>query len=517
MNAKIVLAGFLTLIAGVFVYTRPHNIVPSDLRDAVGDGGFDTSIPVFEKNSRNIPEPVARIQRQPPEIGEHVNSLPEPRISLLMSFEQMIKKNPVWPGYSVLAQPIMVYRKGERSFLLEHPTPPQDYSMIAVSPYSVAMKEGTTQMDVTFKFHFLINGVDSFAYMYKPGPNSDSPKSIAHDAGLIVHERFHVFQEKDFKDIPGHLPAERYEPSGKVLAMAILEQRALAAAVTAEDQNESAFFARLFVAIRKNRNSEGLADTNNENLEEQSEGTAQYVEINFLARMPGDNGRALKDLLQFMELCTDIDSLGKTRFYATGAIQSILLDRHGQASWKSSVASGIPTADLLMALYPMSDAERQGLVDKAKARFDYVKLLEIGNAATAEYTAEKEKALADYNSLGGIELEVPDRGGPVGMTNWYPLDNGDTLYPSIHYKEINDAQLKLRIENRPAISGRRGFRFHVGVHAQFLLDGQPFELSNGTYPFASLEVHEPGADMVVSVPGTIGVRDDKARIELSGI
>lgn len=459
----------------------------------------------------------SRIQRQPTEIGGHANSLPEPRISLLMSFEQMIKKNPVWPGYSVVAQPIMVYRKGERSFLLEHPTPPQDYSIIASSPYSVAMKEGAAQLNVTFKFHFPINGVDSFAYMYKPGPNSDSRKSITHDAGLIVHERFHIFQEKAFKNVPGHLPAERFKPSGKVLAMAILEQRALAAAVTAEDKNESAFFTRLFAAIRKTRNSEGLADINNENMEEQSEGTAQYVEINFLARMPGDNGNALKDLLQFMELCTDIDSMDKTRFYATGAIQSILLDRHGQAGWKSSVAAGIPIADLLMGLYPISDAERQGMVEQARARFDYVKLLEIGNAATAVYTSEKEKALSDYNSLGGIELEVPDRGGPIGMTNWYSLDNGDTLYPLIHYKEISDAQLKLRIANRPAMSGKRGFRFHVGVQAQFLLDGKPFELSNGTHYFASLEVHEPGADVVVTAPGTITVRDGKARIELRGI
>ena len=47
--------------AAIFAYSHNlHKNVPSDLRDAVADNGkFDTSIPAFDKNSGNVPEPKA--------------------------------------------------------------------------------------------------------------------------------------------------------------------------------------------------------------------------------------------------------------------------------------------------------------------------------------------------------------------------------------------------------------------------------------------------------------------------
>ena len=60
MKTKIVVIALIAVTAGVFAYTRPHNAMPSDLRDAVADNGeFNTSIPVFEKDSGNIPAPKA--------------------------------------------------------------------------------------------------------------------------------------------------------------------------------------------------------------------------------------------------------------------------------------------------------------------------------------------------------------------------------------------------------------------------------------------------------------------------
>ena len=59
MKTKIVALGLIAVVAGVFAYTRPHTAIPSDLRDAVADKGFDTSIPSFEKDAGNIPEPKA--------------------------------------------------------------------------------------------------------------------------------------------------------------------------------------------------------------------------------------------------------------------------------------------------------------------------------------------------------------------------------------------------------------------------------------------------------------------------
>ncbi len=61
MKTTITLVSLVAVTVGVFAYTRPHKAMPSDLRDAVADNGkFDTSIPVFDKNSGNIPEPKAK-------------------------------------------------------------------------------------------------------------------------------------------------------------------------------------------------------------------------------------------------------------------------------------------------------------------------------------------------------------------------------------------------------------------------------------------------------------------------
>lgn len=59
MKTKGVILALLAVTAGVVAYTRPHNAVLLDLRDAVADKGFDTSIPSFEKGAGNIPEPKA--------------------------------------------------------------------------------------------------------------------------------------------------------------------------------------------------------------------------------------------------------------------------------------------------------------------------------------------------------------------------------------------------------------------------------------------------------------------------
>jgi hypothetical protein len=59
MKIKLVALGLIAVTAGVFAYTRPNTAIPSDLRDAVADKGFDTSIPSFEEDAGNIPVPKA--------------------------------------------------------------------------------------------------------------------------------------------------------------------------------------------------------------------------------------------------------------------------------------------------------------------------------------------------------------------------------------------------------------------------------------------------------------------------
>jgi hypothetical protein len=57
---KYILAAVIVTAAGFSYIKSSHRNIPADLRDAVADNGkFDISIPVFEKNSGNIPSPKA--------------------------------------------------------------------------------------------------------------------------------------------------------------------------------------------------------------------------------------------------------------------------------------------------------------------------------------------------------------------------------------------------------------------------------------------------------------------------
>ncbi|MDD5210686.1 MAG: hypothetical protein PHV36_14965 [Elusimicrobiales bacterium] len=57
MKTTIILTALMAVTAGVFVFGRPHYDRPADFRDAPADSDrFDTSIPVFAKDSGNIPE-----------------------------------------------------------------------------------------------------------------------------------------------------------------------------------------------------------------------------------------------------------------------------------------------------------------------------------------------------------------------------------------------------------------------------------------------------------------------------
>jgi formylglycine-generating enzyme required for sulfatase activity len=57
---KYVLVAVILAVAGFGYIKSSHRNIPADLRDSVADNGeFDTSLPVFDKDSGNIPEPKA--------------------------------------------------------------------------------------------------------------------------------------------------------------------------------------------------------------------------------------------------------------------------------------------------------------------------------------------------------------------------------------------------------------------------------------------------------------------------
>ena len=178
-------------------------------------------------------------------------------------------------------------------------------------------------------------------------------------------------------------------PTPQQVALALLEQRILAAALRANGDDER--LARQLVAVRQRR----LADSPNmmraEHAQEQRDGTAAYVGYRFalaaghtqlqswpdrlLAGYAGDNapepGSGATPIGDYMR---------EERPALVGAAIGLLLDA-AALPWRGQMAQGTTPFDILAAAVPVAEAERDALVAQAKARFGYDDLAARAEAA----------------------------------------------------------------------------------------------------------------------------------------
>jgi hypothetical protein len=429
-----------------------------------------------------------------------------PRVTLLLNADASNRRAPVWPGYDVFGQPVLLYEAGVRSFLIAHPNPPEGYAALFQEPRQVYVKQGPIPgFNFTFQFHFPLNGADTFAYRYKADGNP------AQDVHTTVHERFHVFQ-KTFK--PGRYGVRAGDPDGEDLAMAALEQKTLKAALFAADAETAAGYVRQFIAVREARYARFPDARLPETYEERSEGTARYVEQALMLRpevapQPGGQPALLARSLDFFP---DIDSMTKSRYYATGASQGLLLDRAGRGDWKALVSGGASPYEVTRQAFPLSDPA--AALAAARGEHGYEKLLAIGLKKAADFQAAKAAAIAAYDALPGLEWAVPSANnmGYSAASPSYKLSDKETLMPTTYMVDAKMEGYAFNVTDRPVVLGDREVRFHAAPVVT--LDGRPLQPADGVYRFETLEVSEPGLDLRVSRPGTLTVTGLKAEVTL---
>jgi len=489
MSYKALLAVLLTVIPLQKIYAH-------DTWDRV----FDGSQPLLLQSPYTLPVPSSDIET----VG--------PRVTLLLNADLSNQQDPVWPGYSVFGQPILLYEAGIRSFLLAHPNPPAGYNAVLSSPQTVFEKQGPlSDLNFSFQFHRMVNKVDTFAYRYQPG---DKPER---DVRTIVHERFHVYQEKGFAALTYN--RRDSEPDAEDLALAALEQKTLKSALQAGEPAGTSRFVRQFLAVRAERYARQPDCRDQETDEERSEGMAEYLEYNLMDRpevaaMPGG---VIPMLTRDLDRFPTIDAMGKFRYYATGAAQGLLLDRGGRGDWKQRVAAGASLSEMAAVSYPLSSGSEQFLLAEAKSEHGYGTLLVTGTQLAADFLALKAGAISDYDNAPGIEWTVPvpwdkeTNFGYSGSSPEFKLNKAETLMPHLQVLDIRGSAFTLHFTDRPAVLGF-GVRFHAAAAAELLLDGRPFTPADGSYPFRTLSLAEAGLNLSVSRPGTLTVAGRKAAL-----
>lgn len=428
-----------------------------------------------------------------------------PQVTLLLAADRADSLDPVWPGYGIFGQPILLCEAAGRSFLIAHPNPPEGYVPLISSPRAVLAKPGPVAgFSVTYKRHFQFNGADTFAYRYKDG------ESPAETLRMLVHERFHNFQQAGFADMDY---AERSsEPDGEDLALAALEQAALRSALAAPGPETAAGYAAQFLAARGARYARLPDCRPAENLTDIMEGTAEYVSRALVLRpevlpAPGGAAGAVAGLLKVFP---EVDAMSSDRSYAVGAALGLLLDGAGRRDWKELAAAGTPLYDLALQTFPLPDPA--AALREAKAEHGYAALLETGLAKAAAFQSARDAAISDYEGLPGTEWTVPSAGNLFhsAAAPLYDLDGGSTLMPAMRTIETKMYGYSLTVKDRPAILGTGRISFHAS--AEVLLDGEPFPLQDGARRFQSLSVTGPGLELSVSLPGTLKVAGRKAEI-----
>lgn len=433
----------------------------------------------------------------------------DPRVPLMIAADAANAKDPVWPGYAVLGQPLLVYEADQRSYLIGHPNPPPGYNISQTSPKTVYEKAGAIpDLQFTFQFHRQVNGVDTFAYRHETGSNAES------DVHTIVHERFHVHQEDAFKRV--HKPRRTSEVDAEDLTLAGLEQALLKDAINASDPLTASDYARQYLAVRAERYRLHPDCKGQEDDEERFEGMAEYVETGLLERQ----GLLLKrgpvveysiKLARFPE----IDDMDKGRYYGTGAAQGLLLDRAGPKDWKQRVQGGTGPHDVLALTYPIKGTEA-ALLAKAKSRSDYAALSQLGTKKAAEFQQQKAQAIAEYAAQKGREwtIEVPwTQETQFGHSSGKPefeVGKNERLMPHMRTVDVRSDGFALHAEERPAVIGA-GVRLYAAMSAVVMLDGKPFVWADGTYPFKSLTVSELGFELSITKPGTLTVAGKTAK------
>ncbi|MEA2057913.1 MAG: hypothetical protein U9O63_04280 [Actinomycetota bacterium] len=223
-------------------------------------------------------------------------------------------------------------------------------------------------------------------------------------ARFVVHETFHRYQLIDAgwnEDFPDSTP---YPRDAENAALALLEDRVLAATVDADDTDEIRRRLRQFLAIRQAR-AEAFEFGNLEPVQEVVEGTARYVE-NRYAEVNGRPGRWVTEVPEVA-----LDWLEFGRFYDTGAQLGRALDRLG-VDWKNHAAEGTALVEIVLDTVEASDSG--ALLEDAKVEFDYAAILAKAIAADLENAQ-------GFDPMGGVDVTeivtcLADNGVPIDPT-----------------------------------------------------------------------------------------------------
>jgi len=365
------------------------------------------------------------------------------------------RENPVWPGWDASDTPILFYLPGEQDVLIDHPRPPAGFVpydgpvpfpggriLVRDGPGFLQYDGQNTSREIEgVRTLVVADALSNLRQQIRglleaPRPPGERPPDLSFSQlaidpydqlTLIVHEAFHVFQDRAAPTKGANEMLLLHYP---VLSVAnnvgfAQEGAALAAALRSASDTACRSAAVRWLALRRQRRSLLPPEAvEYENGAEFSEGLAKYTEYRLLetldGRTPGQamwlvqgfggygnlasrRSRLVDRMLQHMrgEVSVNNDPYGtaplRMRLYYSGMAIGALLDRL-HTDWKDRiVAPGVSLTDLADSAIGADAGELRRALEDVRREGSYDSLV-----AAKRRLAEEGRARID-TVLGGIE------------------------------------------------------------------------------------------------------------------
>lgn len=387
--------------------------------------------------------------------------LPSVAMEALQQFYCIAHQAVLWSGFRPEETPLVLH-SADRAYLINHPCPPDGFvELDALAGRTVHVGQVTPVMTANTA-QTVGNVLCAMAAIPVKPPE---PQQYAR---LLLHECFHVFQQKELPAVapPDFTQMERYPESDPVNnALAIVENRLLVAALEGDSTPISGF-----LAVRQFRQSRLEPDLSvYEAVQEYNEGTPTYIEV-----------KAGKPVGELASLLGECNLAGKwaayRRFYMTGAVIALLLDRLSPG-WHNHFANGgttlqgllqgvggpLPSSEEVLARAGYAEIlafERDREAERQRAIGDLIARLESG----PDYRVEIDTSNTPYFSWDPTHCLVVKPGIRL-HTRWLCLQNGGSIKVEITGIALEDRTrniLLTRLGRKPAVTGENPFRFEGG-------------------------------------------------------
>ena len=472
---------------------------------------------------------------------------------VIQLFEQF--PDSIWPGYNLASQPFLTYMPERWALLFNYPD-----SVDGFKPYPPDWPSLGTSVQIHHgQYRDLIGQLG-----FNTAIGSDQvvavgfqDRSVLEHFGYIVHEAFHQYQFAAFGEIPWKreelYPIENAENT----ALAVLEMDILMDALKAAQANKNSQCRELvgqFLAVRNYRWANGDPYiARYEQAQELNEGTAKYVETrcvgltskmsykSSLDNLTGSLHDDLKSLTainyildNFTERITNNslspEAVARYRVYPVGAALGLLLDYFG-IDWKAQAqlaGDGFTFAGLLEKPVKFKTDQIQDLIKKAKAEYDYDKILESTQQLIKDYRDSYAEASKSFESQSGYRVEVRFMARNISRSRssrgrkWL-IDNGAwELSSHLNVYDTKNKNLKLQYENGSLLeynnwqTRERAVIVFVPQIDSLYLDNS-FMPINDNMPgqFTELRMTGSNFDVEIAKPGTINKTDNGLTIDVT--